>query len=304
MIQSVKHGVGKLDHINTTYKNLPERMPNSFCQEKFGFDNIELLKKYQILPEEKKEFLLKSTIDSIKGYFENLEIKYTTFENKGNQITITYSKILKEKREHFGRIISKILDQIKNRILNFNFNQDYFTTGNMKLRFHIKNCGMIIDKQKEKENQKMSSQNTEKEENVITKPNEDQENVMTNKQKEKNVITKKKKDDFIHLRISTDNKSKIQEKAEELGYKSVSKYIIEVMTNSKNVITIEETKIENNMKHRLLHDKIDRLEKDHALLLKFIKIFFLKEIETDDEDLTEEDIELIKKHSEDALKNA
>ncbi|MDR2411649.1 MAG: hypothetical protein LBD88_03625 [Candidatus Peribacteria bacterium] len=36
-----------------------------------------------------------------------------------------------------------------------------------------------------------------------------------------------KKTDDIHLRISTENKLKIEKKARERGYKSVSKYIID-----------------------------------------------------------------------------
>ncbi|MFX0132017.1 MAG: hypothetical protein ACFFDN_00095 [Candidatus Hodarchaeota archaeon] len=141
MVQSIRHGTGKEDHTQTTYKNLPERMPNSICQSKFGFDNIEILQEYQKFLEEKKLLLLTSTIDTIKVYFENLQIKYTKFENIENLITITYSKIPKAEREAFGNIISKILDQIKDRILNLNFNRDYYNTGNMKLRFHIRNCG-------------------------------------------------------------------------------------------------------------------------------------------------------------------
>jgi len=287
MVQSIKHGIGEYDHIYTTYKNLPDTMPDSICKEKFGFENIEFLQEYQSLSEETKDLALKKALEEINAYFITVNKDYT-FENKGNLVAIEFLNIPQSEREGFGLIISEIMEQIKTKILNFRFNRNYKSTGIMKLRFHIKNCGWNFSDQNvitfhdkmssqiEGEIKKMSSQNHNEKENVITNPDEDQKNVMTKLEEEGNVITKPKKGDYIHLRISTEKKAEIQEKAHNAKYKSLSKYIIDVMTKQESVMTNEESVITSNMNHRILHDKIDSLtfykekSKDFALMFNHL----------------------------------
>ena len=293
MVQSIKHGIGEYDHTYTTYKNLSDTMPDSICKERFGFENIELLQEYQRLSEETKDLALKKALEEINAYFITVNRDYT-FENKGNLVSIEFLNIPQSERKDFGLIISEILVQIKAKILNLRFNGDYYATGSMKLNFHIKNCGWNscdqnvitfhdkMSSQIESEIEKMSSQNHNEKENVITNPEKDQESVMTKLEEEGNVITKPKKGDYIHLRISTEKKTEFQELAHKKRYNSLSRYIIDVMTNQENVIT--------------------NPEKDHSLLLKLIKIFRTQGIKTDDDDLNQEDIDLIIKYNKEGIK--
>lgn len=185
-------------------------------------------------------------------------------------------------------------------------------------KFEIVNTFDKMSIQNGSENERMSIQSDDKKENVNTSSNE---NVLTNNQ---NVNTEKEtRKKYLQIRVSKSEKEAIEQNANTHGYKSISKFARNVLTNNKNVLTNSKnvnTKNQNshkdpieylNLQNRKLDARVEKLivqnrelEKDRALLLKFIKIFIQKDIETEEKELTDNDIELIKKHSEEALKDA